>query len=104
MQIVTFAPLSYNNLDKSGIVPRSHQGYIWVTEEREIGSRGINSGPRFIAHDFSMRKFPGFPCFAYRESWDLEELEHQIERLVAARGIYGCASRLDVRALVSPAV
>ena len=58
----------------------------------------------FTADDSSMRKLPDFPYSKCRESWDLEELEHQIERLVAARGVYGRASRLDVRALVSPAV
>ena len=31
-------------------------------------------------------------------------MEHQIERLVATRGVYDRTSQLDLRALVGPAV
>jgi len=96
--------LSYNNLDQSGIVCPADHGYIWVTEGLEPGVEESVLALDFDVDDSSMRNFPGFPYSKCRESWDLEEMEHQIERLVATRGVYDRPSQLDLRALVGPAV
>ena len=97
---VTSAPLSYNNLDQSGIACGRARDYSRVTEEREIGSRRIDPGSSAEDSPCSHRFFP----VPSAERQDLEELESKIEQPVVARGARSRRALLDLLPTFRPAV